>query len=76
MLCFSEKIAVYIFYHHFITDILVFWHYDKRSYRSKNTEVFKRKTEPHVMVKSLCESVVVLQLQICLTQAPSVIFNQ
>ena len=43
---------------------------------SKHTKVFERKNQPYEMVKSLCESVVVLKLQIYLTQSPTMIFNQ
>ena len=34
---------------------------------------FKREILPHDIVKSFCESVVALSLQICLTQSPAII---
>ena len=40
-------------------------------YTSKHTEDFEKEIQPLDMVKSLCESLVVLQLKICLTEVTS-----
>ena len=45
-------------------------------YPSKHTIVFKREIQPHEIVKSLCESVVALLIQFCLTQSPAMIFSR
>ena len=44
----------------------VLFSYTKKTYHSNHIEVFEREIQPYEIVKSLCESVVVLELQICL----------
>ena len=43
-------------------------------YLSKHAEVFEREIQSHELIKSTSVSVAVLQLQICLTQSPAIIF--
>ena len=49
---------------------------NNKKYPSKHTGAFEKEIQPHKMVKSFCESVVVLKLQMCLIQSPTMIFNQ
>ena len=42
----------------------------------KHIDVFERNIQSNDMLKSLCGSLVVLTLQICLTQPPAMVFHQ
>ena len=59
----------------FSISILVFFSYTIK--RILNIlEVFEKEIQQREMVKSLCKSVGVLQIQICLTQSPAIVSNQ
>ena len=59
----------------FSISILVFFSYTTK--RILNIlEVFEKEIQQREMVKSLCKSVGVLQIPICLTQSPAIVSNQ
>ena len=70
VLSFCAKTAVQI-----LLNMHKFLLYNKK-YTSKSTTVFEREMQAHEMVKFVFKSIVVLILQICFTQSPTMIFNQ